>query len=64
MLRPSVQNVMIGFLYQVSIDIEGKNAWKQCFAAEGVHLPTGYYFGASAATGQLAGNVIYPTLDL
>jgi mannose-binding lectin 2 len=43
----------------VSTDIEGKNEWKQCFSVDGVRLPTGYYFGASAATGQLAGQIIY-----
>jgi mannose-binding lectin 2 len=40
----------------ISMDIEGKNAWQQCFAVEGIKLPTGYYFGASAATGELADN--------
>ena len=46
------------FIYiclQVSMDIEGKNSWKKCFSSEGVSLPTGYYYGASAATGDLAG---------
>ena len=42
-------------LLQVSMDINGKNSWKQCFSVEGVRLPTGFYFGASAATGDLAG---------
>ena len=40
----------------VSIDIEGKNNWKPCFTVKGVRLPIGYYFGASAATGELADN--------
>ncbi|XP_064630591.1 vesicular integral-membrane protein VIP36-like isoform X2 [Lineus longissimus] len=40
----------------VSTDIDGKAAWKKCFETKGVHLPTGFYFGASAATGQLADN--------
>ncbi|KAK2166726.1 hypothetical protein LSH36_36g05005 [Paralvinella palmiformis] len=40
----------------VSTDIEGKNNWKECFSVAGVRLPTGYYFGASAATGDLADN--------
>lgn len=40
----------------VSTDIEGKNAWKECFKVKGVQLPTGYYFGASAATGDLTDN--------
>lgn len=41
----------------VSTDIENKNAWKECFTVNGVHLPTRYYFGMSAATGDLSGIV-------
>ena len=37
------------------MDIDNKNIWKKCFDVEGVRIPTGYYFGASAATGELAG---------
>ena len=37
------------------MDVDGDNGWKECFSVSGVKLPTGYYFGASAATGQLAG---------
>ncbi|XP_053619368.1 vesicular integral-membrane protein VIP36 isoform X2 [Plodia interpunctella] len=40
----------------VSTDLEGKNAWKECFKVENVQLPTGYYFGASATTGDLSDN--------
>ncbi|GIY74524.1 vesicular integral-membrane protein VIP36 [Caerostris extrusa] len=40
----------------VSTDIEGKNAWQECFQVKGVRLPTGYYFGASATTGELSDN--------
>ncbi|XP_023220156.1 vesicular integral-membrane protein VIP36-like [Centruroides sculpturatus] len=40
----------------ISTDIEGKKAFKECFKVEGVRLPTGYYFGASAATGDLSDN--------
>ena len=43
--------------FQVSMDIDGKNGWKECLSVSGVKLPTGYYFGASAATGQLAGTL-------
>ena len=39
----------------MSTDIEGKNAWLQCFSVDGVRLPTGYYFGVSAVTGDLTG---------
>ncbi|KOB78139.1 Vesicular mannose-binding lectin-like protein [Operophtera brumata] len=38
----------------VSTDLDGKNAWKECFKVENVLLPTGYYFGASATTGDLS----------
>jgi mannose-binding lectin 2 len=40
----------------VSTDIQGKNAWAQCFQVKGVVLPTGYFFGLSAATGDLSDN--------
>jgi len=59
--RGTVQDTYVAVRYEhnrltISIDIEGKNAWKPCFAVDGVRLPTGYYFGASAATGELADN--------
>lgn len=40
----------------MSTDLEGKNAWKECLRVENVLLPTGYYFGASATTGDLSDN--------
>lgn len=40
----------------MSSDIENKRAWKECFKVEGVYLPTGYYIGASATTGDLSDN--------
>ncbi|XP_071441798.1 vesicular integral-membrane protein VIP36 isoform X2 [Hetaerina americana] len=40
----------------VSTDIENKAAWKECLKVGGVRLPTGYYFGLSAATGDLSDN--------
>lgn len=40
----------------VSTDVEGKRAWKQCFTVKGVRLPTGYFFGVSATTGDLTDN--------
>ncbi len=40
----------------VNTDIEGKNEWKECFSIKGVRLPTGYYFGVTAATGDLSDN--------
>ena len=43
-------------LHVVSTDILGKNAWAECFRVQGVVLPTGYYLGLSAATGDLSDN--------
>lgn len=37
-------------------DLEDKAVWKPCFTVDGVELPTGYYFGFSAATGDLSDN--------
>ena len=36
----------------VSHDLNDKNAWEKCFSVTGVMLPTGYFIGASAATGE------------
>ncbi|KAK5644867.1 hypothetical protein RI129_006167 [Pyrocoelia pectoralis] len=40
----------------VSTDIENKAAWKECFQVKGIKLPTGYYIGVSATTGDLSDN--------
>lgn len=42
--------------YQISVltDFENKQQWRNCFTVEGVKLPTGYFIGASAATGDLS----------
>jgi len=40
----------------VKIDVDDQRGWKPCFEVEGVHLPTGYFFGFSAATGDLVDN--------
>lgn len=37
-------------------DLENKNEWKECFSVDGIELPTGYYFGISAETGDLSDN--------
>jgi mannose-binding lectin 2 len=44
------------FFFTVSTDIDNKAGWKPCFTVEGVRLPTGYYFGMSATTGDLSDN--------
>nr|AMB19016.1 vesicular integral membrane protein [Chanos chanos] len=40
----------------VMTDIDGKQEWKECLEVPGVRMPTGYYFGASSATGDLSDN--------
>lgn len=40
----------------VSMIINGKPEWISCFSSENIHLPTGYYFGLSATTGDLTDN--------
>lgn len=40
---------------QIMVDVDDRNDWKECIDIGGVRLPTGYYFGASAATGDLSG---------
>ncbi|XP_054466133.1 lectin, mannose-binding 2-like b [Anoplopoma fimbria] len=38
------------------VDVEGKQEWKDCADITGVRLPSGYYLGASSATGDLSDN--------
>lgn len=45
-------------ILQVMTDLEDKNEWKNCIDVTGVRLPTGYYFGASAGTGDLSGECV------
>ncbi|XP_038590273.1 lectin, mannose-binding 2-like a isoform X1 [Micropterus salmoides] len=40
----------------VMIDIEGQHEWRDCLDLPGVRLPQGYYFGATAITGDLSDN--------
>lgn len=40
---------------QVMIDIDGQHEWRDCLDLPGVRLPQGYYFGATAITGDLSG---------
>lgn len=37
-------------------DVDGSGNWQDCFVAEGIRLPTGLYFGLTAATGDLSDN--------
>lgn len=41
---------------EVLTDIANKLGWKQCFQVNEVKLPTGYYIGISATTGDLSDN--------
>jgi len=40
----------------VKVDVDDKRGWRPCFEVDGVHLPTGYFLGISAATGDLVDN--------
>ncbi|KAK7895365.1 hypothetical protein WMY93_020690 [Mugilogobius chulae] len=40
----------------VMIDIDGQHEWRDCLDLPGVRLPRGFYFGASALTGDLTDN--------
>ena len=40
----------------VRTNIEGTNEFRECFTSSGVLLPTNYYIGFSAATGDLSDN--------
>jgi len=57
------KNTIVGLTWwrlQVSTDVDGKDTWKECFVVKGIRLPTNYYFGASATTGELAGQSCPP----
>ena len=38
----------------VSHDLDNKRTWEKCFSIPNVILPTGYYFGVTATTGDLS----------
>lgn len=40
----------------VKTDIENTGIWRDCFSAKSVYLPSHYYFGITAATGDLSDN--------
>lgn len=41
---------------KVMLDTKGTNTWTTCFLVKDLSLPTGYFFGLSASTGDLADN--------
>ncbi|VDK62941.1 unnamed protein product [Onchocerca ochengi] len=45
----------VGDVLSIYTDILGTGQWKECMSVDGVQLPTGYYFGITAATGDLSG---------
>uniref|UniRef100_A0A1I7WUI5 L-aminoadipate-semialdehyde dehydrogenase-phosphopantetheinyl transferase n=1 Tax=Heterorhabditis bacteriophora TaxID=37862 RepID=A0A1I7WUI5_HETBA len=47
-----IRYVVVVFL--IFTDISDKKEWKLCMSVNNVQLPTGYYFGMSAATGDLS----------
>lgn len=49
-------NLKFPVYFSVFTDLENKHAWRDCLQVEGVILPTGYFIGASAATGDLTDN--------
>jgi mannose-binding lectin 2 len=60
-IRNSQYDTWISIRYErdvltVMTDINGKNAWDSCLRVEGVILPTNYFIGLSAATGDLSDN--------
>ncbi len=38
------------------MDIHNRRVWEKCFSVPGVSLPTGYFFGVTATTGELSDN--------
>ncbi|CAB1318552.1 unnamed protein product [Coregonus sp. 'balchen'] len=41
---------------EIMIDIDGQHEWRDCLDIPGYGCPRGYYFGASAITGDLSGS--------
>ncbi|CAB3401088.1 unnamed protein product [Caenorhabditis bovis] len=44
----------VGDTLSIFTDIDNKGVWEKCMSVNNVQLPTGYYFGMSAATGDLS----------
>ncbi|XP_056888184.1 VIP36-like protein [Takifugu flavidus] len=41
---------------KLMVNVDGTQEWKECADISGLHLPTGYFLGASSATGDLSDN--------
>jgi len=46
----------VGDTLTIYKDVDNEGKWKACMSVSGVRLPTGYYLGLSAATGDLSDN--------
>lgn len=42
-------------VWQLTVNGDGQQEWKECADIAGLRLPTGYFIGASSATGDLSG---------
>ena len=51
-----MKNLLTYLFVVVSTDFSNKAAWKECFSVKDIKLPTGYYIGISATTGDLSDN--------
>ena len=51
------------FCVKIYTRVGTETDWKNCLNVDGVTLPTGYHFGFSAATGELAGESAGRTLN-
>ncbi|AWP07031.1 putative VIP36-like protein isoform 2 [Scophthalmus maximus] len=61
MVRNAIYNTFLLLRYSkyrltLMVDVDGKQEWKHCADITGLRLPTGYFFGASSATGDLSDN--------
>ncbi|XP_017296583.1 VIP36-like protein [Kryptolebias marmoratus] len=61
MARNSIHDTFLLLRYfrnrlTLMVDVDGKQEWRECADITGLRLPTGYYFGASSATGDLSDN--------
>jgi mannose-binding lectin 2 len=60
-IRGSEHDTLILIRYEndvltVKTNVEGTNEYQDCFQVKGVTLPTGYFIGMTAATGDLSDN--------
>uniref|UniRef100_A0A3Q3WVN1 L-type lectin-like domain-containing protein n=1 Tax=Mola mola TaxID=94237 RepID=A0A3Q3WVN1_MOLML len=61
MVRNSIYDTFLLVRYSknrltLMVDVDGKQTWRECADITGLRLPSGYFFGASSATGDLSDN--------